>query len=104
MKSYLLLLLILSVVFLSGCEQYFYQEGKTFDEAAMDRKNCREELLRRYDLQGVTKKYEIEFMENCMAEKGYIIVNEDKLPIELKRERPRTSLHWAAKGIAGTID
>ncbi|MHC4130590.1 MAG: hypothetical protein ACYSSP_02330 [Planctomycetota bacterium] len=104
MKSYLLLLLFVSVVFLSGCEQYYYQEVKTFTEASQDRKECREELLRRYDLKGFTKQYEVEFMENCMKEKGYSIVNEGTLPIEAKRERPQTSLHWTAKGVAGTIE
>jgi hypothetical protein len=104
MKSYLLILLFVLVVFLSGCEQYFYQEGKTFAEASKDRQECRQELLKRYDLKGFTKQYEIEFMENCMKEKGYSIVSEGKLPMDVKRERPQTSIHWAAKGIAGTIE
>ena len=104
MKRYLLFLLFVSVVLLSGCEQYFYQEDKTFTEASQDQQQCRQELLRRYDLKGFTKQYEIEFMENCMKEKGYSIVNEDKLPIDAKRERPQTSIHWSAKGVAGTIE
>jgi hypothetical protein len=104
MKNCVLFSLFVLVVFCSGCEQYWYQEGKTFAQAERDRHECRQELLKRYDLKGFTKKYEREFMENCMAEKGYSLVNEDKLPINVKRERPQTSIHWSAKGIAGTIE
>ncbi|MHC4842543.1 MAG: hypothetical protein ACYTEE_01955 [Planctomycetota bacterium] len=104
MKSFILCSLFVLVVFSSGCEQYWYQEGKTFAEVSKDRQECRQELLKRYDLKGFTKQYEIEFMENCMAEKGYSLVKENKLPIDVKRERPQTSIHWSAKGIAGTLE
>ena len=85
-----------------GCASYWYQEGKTFEECKQDREECREELLRHSDLTRVGP-YEIKFMEECMKEKGYRLVKENELPMHVRRELPETSLHYRAKGVAGTL-
>jgi hypothetical protein len=47
--------------------------------------------------------YEREFVANCMKEKGYELVPQDKLPMKVKREEPETSLYWRLNGTAGTL-
>ena len=86
----------------NGCASYWYQEGKTFDECKQARAECRKELLKRSDLTGFGD-YEVKFMKACMKQKGYRLVRADKLPMHAKREAPETSLHYRAKGVAGTL-
>ena len=38
-----------------------------------------------------------------MEKKGYRIVTKDELPLDVRREAPETSLHYRAKGVAGTL-
>ncbi len=99
-----LVLPIIIVLLLScGCSQYWYQEAKTFDQCDRDRQDCFNELNKRTDFGNVTAEYEVKFMEDCMAKKGYHAVEQDQLPVEVKRQEPPTSLHWRAKGIAGKL-
>ena len=97
----ILLLVILCVV--AGCSTYWYQEGKSFDQCKKDRAECRAELLKRSDLKNLTVQYEVKFIKNCMAERGYRLVTQDKLPLDVKREEPDVSLHWRTNGVAGTL-
>jgi hypothetical protein len=87
---------------LSGCTQYWYQEDKTFKECEQDRDACFKELQKRSDLSG-TLDYEFKFMEQCMMEKGYRLVGEDKLPLDVKRQDPDRTMNWFTKGIAGKV-
>ncbi|MHC4552284.1 MAG: hypothetical protein ACYSUT_05900 [Planctomycetota bacterium] len=93
----------ISLVIFSGCAQYWYQEDTTFNQCQQAQKECLDALLQRSDMSYVSD-YEIEFMKTCMYEKGYRLVTEDELPMDVKRKKPETSLHWRMKGIAGTID
>jgi hypothetical protein len=86
----------------SGCTQYWYQEGKSFTECQQDRSACFEDLKKRSDLSG-NLDYEFKFMEECMKEKGYQLVTEDKLPLNARRQDPDVTLHWFMKGIAGSV-
>jgi hypothetical protein len=47
-------------------------------------------------------------MEDCMAQKGYMLVTEDKLPLDAKRQDPDSSmkgfLYGYRRGIAGALD
>ena len=61
------------------------------------------ELQKRTDFVG-TGSYEFEYMTQCMQEKGYRLVKEKELPVDARRERPETTLHWRAKGVAGSIE
>lgn len=92
------------VILLSGCEtQYWYQQGKTFQQCANDRQQCLKELMKRSDVYTITD-YEIKYMEDCMTTKGYRLTTQKELPLDVKRQEPETSLHWRIKGLAGTIN
>ena len=88
---------------LAGCTQYWYQEGKTFEQCRQDRLDCFNELKKYTDLQHGSADYDFKFMAGCMKQKGYRLVTEDKLPLTVKRERPDRTLHYRLKGIAGGI-
>ena len=103
MKTIMFLPIALVLLFSCGCSQYWYQKTKTFDQCGKDRQDCFNELQKRTDFGNVTTEYEVEFMEECMAKKGYEAVEQDKLPIEVKRQEPPSSLHWRAKGVAGKL-
>jgi hypothetical protein len=102
--------LLLGLICLSGgCAKYFYQEGKTFQECARDRADCYTELKKRLADQSQSPgDYEHKFMENCMKQKGYRLVTENNLPLDVKRQDPDKSLqgqlYGYRRGIAGTLD
>ena len=98
-----ILLGILCIIFLGGCSQYWYQEGVSYRQCQKDRNDCFRELQKRTDF-GNSGGYEFEFMAECMRQKGYRLVTAKELPMGVKRTEPETSLHWRAKGLAGTID
>ena len=109
MKSSLVLLMVVFICLFAGCAKYYYQEGRTFDECASARKDCDAELQKR--LADQTQRpggYEHKFMEDCMAQKGYKLVTEDKLPLDAKRQDPDSSLkgflYGYQRGIAGALD
>ena len=95
--------LIVTSLLLSGCAQYWYQDGKTFQQCKQDRQACFDALSKRTDFVG-TGDYEFKFLTECMQDKGYRLVKEDELPLDVRRESPDTSLHWRAKGIAGSVE
>lgn len=104
MKRYLSYLLLLVILCCSaGCTNYWYQEGKSFDQCTADRNECFSELKKYYDLNYIGKP-ERDFMENCLISKGYILVPEDKLPPTVKREDPDRSFYWFTNGLAGTLN
>jgi len=95
------------VVLATGCQRmYWYQEGKTFVECKADHEDCQAELLKRTDRR-YASSYKHEFLENCMRERGYELVAEKDLPLDIAREDPQVpsevpSVH--AYGVAGTLD
>ena len=104
MKNLLIIMLqIVVLLSVSGCSTYWYQESKSFDECKQARQECRSEMLKRSDLTNVTVQYEVEFIKNCMMEKGYELVSQGELPIDAKREEAETSLHWRTHGVAGAL-
>ncbi|MFC1636502.1 hypothetical protein ACFL5Z_16855 [Planctomycetota bacterium] len=88
--------------------KYYYQEGKTFQECARDRVDCLSELKKRMSASETPGSYEYKFMEECMKRKGYRLVTENKLPLDVKRQDPDSSLqgqlYGKRRGIAGTVD
>lgn len=108
MKIFVALLLACLVCLSVGCAKYYYQEGKTFEQCAADRADCLSELKKRlgteYQQPG---SYEYEFMEDCMNRKGYRLVTENELPLDVKRQDPDTSLrgqlYGYRRGIAGEL-
>ena len=96
--------MILAVLLTSGCSQYWFQEGKTFDECKRAHGECFADLQRRSDFSNPTMDYEIKFMDDCMAKKGYREATQDELPLDVKRQEPDSSFHWRARGIAGSLN
>ena len=108
MKISVALLLACLICLSAGCAKYYYQEGKTFEECAKDRMDCLDDLKQRLDT--VSQRpgdYEYKFIEDCMKRKGYRLVTENKLPLDVKRQDPDTSfqgqLYGYRRGIAGTL-
>ena len=109
MKSFAVLLLLGLICLFAGCAKYYYQESKTFNECAKDRADCTAELQKRLaDQSQRAGGYEHKFMEDCMEQKGYILVTENKLPLQVKRQDPDSSLkgylYGYRRGIAGALD
>ena len=108
MRISLILLLTCIICFSAGCAQYYYQEGKTFEQCKQDRLDCLNELKQRVDtLSQRPGDYEYKYIEECMKRKGYRLVTENELPLDVKRQDPDTSLrgqlYGHRKGIAGTV-
>lgn len=109
MKSFAVLLLLGLICLFAGCAKYYYQEGRSFNECARDRADCVAELEKRLaDQSQKPGGYKHEFMEDCMEQKGYRLVTEDKLPLNVKRQDPDSSLrgylYGRRRGLAGTLD
>ncbi len=103
MKNRLCIIAFCTITFLfSGCTKYWYRQDTSFEQCKQDRKACMDALLQRSDMSYVTD-YEIKFMETCMREKGYELIEKRKLPMEVRRQEPETSLHWRMNGIAGSV-
>lgn len=104
--------MLISAWLLAGCSnKYYYQEGKTIEQCHQSHKQCAAkfeklqdpnapEELGRYN---ISYNYEGKFMDVCMLEKGYEVVPENKLPLNIKRE---TLDQWerSKRGLAGTLD
>ena len=97
------LLLIACLMGVSGCAQYWYQEDVSYRQCLRDREDCFQELQKRTSFT-YTGKYEFEYMTQCMQEKGYRLVTENELPMDVRRSEPNSTLHWRAKGISGTLE
>ena len=109
MKSSAFLLLLGLICLFAGCAKYYYQEGKSFNGCERDRADCIDELQKRlYDQAKRSSGYEYKFVEDCMEHKGYRLVTENKLPLNVKRHDPDTSLqgylYGYRRGIAGALD
>ena len=107
MKNLVALLLLCLVSFLAGCGKYYYQEDRSFEECEKDREHCISELKKHADWE-MPGAYEHKFMEECMKRKGYRLVKEKELPLDVKRQDPASTLYGqlygARRGIAGTLD
>ena len=108
MKISLALLLACLVFIPAGCAKYYYQAGKTFEECEKDRADCVSELKKRLGTVSTRPGgYEYKFIEDCMKRKGYSLVTEDDLPLDVKRQDPDTSLkgqlYGHRRGIAGAL-
>lgn len=95
------------VVLATGCQRkYWYQEGKTFDECKADHEDCWAELRKRSNLR-YPSSYTHEFLENCMRQRGYELLIQKNLPLDVRREEPDapSDVPWYyAYGVAGTSD
>ena len=102
-KFVMVIMLVVLMCFCGGCETYYYQSNLPIEQCKKDRENCVDELKKYSTFQEIGD-YELKFMEDCMVQKGYLLVTEDKLPTKVRREEPDTSLHWKLHGVAGTVE
>jgi len=95
--------LLLGISILAGCAKYWYQDGKSFRQTERDLADCQAEAVRYSDVERTygLGGYEKSFVNNCMHEKGYNLVQEKQLPVRVKRQ---SSPVFGMSGIAGTID
>jgi hypothetical protein len=91
------------MLLIAGCTTYWYQGGKTIDECKQDRLACLEELKKYSSNWRDMGDYEFKFMEDCMHQKGYTLLEEKELPLRVKREDPDQLVHYRLHGAAGTI-
>ena len=107
MKKCTVLLMLGLIYSFAGCAKYYYQEGKSFEECTSDRGDCFSELKKRMDPL-VPSDYAYKFMEDCMIRRGYKLVTESELPLDVKRQDPDKTLYGQLygyrRGIAGTLD
>lgn len=98
---------VVGLCLVAGCEPaYWYQEGRTFNECKADQADCRAELLERTDRHHLSD-YERRFMEDCMQQRGYRLVPDKDLPLDVRREEPNgvTAVPWNRfYGVAGSIE
>ena len=109
MRCWVAVLLVTLTCLGTGCAKYYYQEGKSFNECKKDCVDCMTELSKRLAVQSQSPGgYEYRFIEECMKDRGYRLVTEDKLPLGAKRQDPaqtlRGILYGQRRGIAGTLD
>ncbi len=116
MNHRMIAVMLASAWLLAGCSRHYYQEGKTIEQCRQSYKECAAkfkkiqdpnapEELGRYN---VSYNYEGKFMDTCMREKGYQIVAENKLPLDVRREKPdpwTPPWPWtrSQRGLAGTL-
>ncbi len=107
MKSLTVLLLLSLVCLLAGCGRYYYQEGKTYDKCESDWASCVAQLQKQKKVLD-WGAYEYRFVEDCMKRKGYKLVFEHELPLEVKRRDPDRStiglMRGRRQGVTGTVD
>ena len=93
-------------VLAAGCQrQYWYQDGKTFDECRADYEDCQAELRKRADRR-YASSYKHRFIDNCMQERGYEVMAGKDLPLDVVREDPMVPSDWPgdhAYGVAGAL-
>jgi len=107
MRFGLSLVIISGLCLAAGCQPaYWYQERATFEETKADHADCRAELAKRTDEHHMSD-YEQRFMEDCMQRRGYRLVPDRKLPLDVRREEPNlvTAVPWNRfDGVAGSIE
>ncbi len=104
MAKFVTFLVLLSLLFLwTGCGTYWYQEGKTYQECDQDLQSCYDELQKYADMQSIDA-YEVDFIKDCMKEKGYRLVTEGELPRDVKRQDPEMRTFWLLAGKSGTVE
>jgi hypothetical protein len=85
-----------------GCA-YWYQPAKSYDQCAQDLQQCYEELQKYADMNSITC-YEVDFVKDCMRQKGYELLTEKHLPKCVRRRDPTVDSFWVLAGVSGTVE
>lgn len=100
MRISVLFFILSSIVLLSGCTQYWYRPGTSFEQAQLDHQECFKGILEQNPANAMTST-EVQEMNNCMSQKGYSLVFGHQLPKSADRINPIGSPHWKLNGVAG---
>jgi hypothetical protein len=95
---------LISLSFCAGCAKYWYQEGKTFAETKQDRQECFEELKKYSSNWRDMGDYEFKFMEDCMMQRGYRLVAENKLPLRVVSVMGRCGWMWPTGSVTRGVN
>ena len=98
-----LILMGVCVCFLAGCANYWYQEGKTFDQCKKDRLECYEDMKKYSTNWKDMGRQEFKLIEDCMIKRGYRLVWGATLHVRVKREDPNLAVPWMVNGVAGFV-
>jgi hypothetical protein len=85
-----------------GC-RYWYQPDGSFENCQQDLQQCHDELKKYADMNNIGC-YEVDFVKDCMREKGYTLSSESDLPKYTKRQDPRMDTFWLLAGVSGAIE
>ncbi|MHC4497875.1 MAG: hypothetical protein ACYS9T_06150 [Planctomycetota bacterium] len=88
--------------FSPGCS-YWYQDSRSFADCEQDLQQCYQEVKKYADMSSVGT-YEVDFVKDCMKEKGYTLHFEHDLPRVAKRRDPGINDFWLLAGVSGTIE
>lgn len=100
MKRFRLLLALSILSAMSGCTQYWYNPGVSFEQAQSDHQECFQGILEQSTLNSMSQA-DIGAMNTCMAQKGYRLVFGHELPKAADRINPVSSPYWKLNGVAG---
>jgi len=101
-KSLTIVALAALSYFFGGCT-YWYQPETSFTQCQRDFQQCYTELKKYADMRDIGN-YEVDFIKECMQQKGYTLTLEDDLPMKVKRVDPDMDTFWLLAGMAGTIE
>ncbi len=85
-----------------GCA-YWYQPTKSYDQCDQDLQQCYEELQKYADMNSISY-YEVDFVKDCMRQKGYELLTEKNLPTNVRRRDPTVDSFWVLAGVSGTVE
>ena len=103
MKSLTLTILLAAVLTTTGGCTYWHQQGRSFDQADLALNDCIAELEKRSDMRNANG-YEVDYIHQCMREKGYSLKTSPQLPTQDRRELAQMSDYWMLKGVAGSVE
>ena len=102
MKKTILSLVILNLILITGCKQYWYNEKISYERCRADYENCVKQMQTYADNDSRLSAYPEKFIQACMKEKGYTLVYEDDLPLRVKRKDPDI-VEARYQGVAGKL-
>ena len=102
MKSLTLTLLLTAALITTGGCSYWHQHSRSFDEADLALKDCVAELEKRSDMRNANT-YEVDYIHDCMRQKGYVLKRSPEMPAQDRRELAALSDYWMLRGVAGSI-
>jgi hypothetical protein len=101
-KTLALSILPIMFCFVFGCT-YWYQPAKTYEQCDQDLRECYTTLQKYADMNSIAG-YEVEFIKDCMKQKGYVLYFESELPSSVRRRDPRVDSFWLLAGVSGTVE